>query len=64
MDALNPDRSSLRSKLRWKDCVRQDVALLGVEDPDSWMEMVQDRRWRLPIAAAKNHFSLQLQEYE
>ena len=45
-----------RPRLRWTDCVRRELQLLGVDDPDSWKDLAQDRRrWRLLVAAAKGH---------
>ena len=56
-------RPSGRPKLRWTDCVRQDLEKLDVPHPDQWMVHAQDRRWwRLLVAAAKDHAGLQLQE--
>ena len=52
-----------RPRLRWTDCVRSDLALLGIPNPDDWMEMALDRqRWRTLVAAAKDHPGPQLAE--
>ena len=52
-----------RPRLRWTDCVKLDLQLLGVANPERWREMAQDRReWRLLVAAAKDHPGLVLQE--
>ena len=52
-----------RPRLRWTDCVRQDLERLNVPYPDQWMVHAQDRRWwRLLVAAAKDQPGLQLQE--
>ena len=45
-----------RPRLRWSDCVRSDLRLLGVDDPEGWIDLAQDRRrWRLLVLAAKDH---------
>ena len=52
-----------RPRLRWADCIKQDLQLLGVANPERWREMAQDRRrWRLLVAAAKDHPGPLLQE--
>ena len=52
-----------RPRMRWEDNVKNDLVLLGVENPSDWWEMAQDRRpWRLLVKAAKDHNGLQLQE--
>ena len=52
-----------RPRLRWRDCVQQDLRLLGVQHPERWMEMAQSRGdWRTLVAAAKDHDGLQLLE--
>ena len=33
-----------RPKLRWEDCIKQDLALLGVDDPAGWRALAQDRQ--------------------
>ena len=39
-----------RPKLRWEDCVKHDLTLLGVDDPAGWTALAQDRqRWRQQI---------------
>ena len=45
-----------RPKLRWSDCVRNDLRLLEVDNPDDWHIIAQDRRrWRILVDAAKDH---------
>ena len=45
-----------RPRLRWSDCVRNDLALLQVDNPDQWIVIAQDRRrWKLLVRAAKDH---------
>ena len=45
-----------RPRTRWVDCVKSDLALLGVDDPENWVELAQDRRhWRQIVLAAKDH---------
>ena len=45
-----------RPRLRWVDCVKSDLTLLGVNDPHNWMIIARDRRrWRLLVQAAKDH---------
>ena len=52
-----------RPRMRWADNVVADLALLGVQNPEDWWELAQDRRrWRLLVEAAKGHVGLQLQE--
>ena len=52
-----------RPRMRWIDNVHADLAMLGVQDPQDWWELAQDRRrWRLLVEAAKGHVGLQLQE--
>ena len=64
LDGIPEGRRPLgRPRLRWSDCVKQDLQLLGVADPERWREMAQDRRrWRLLVAAAKDHPGPMLQE--
>ena len=52
-----------RPRLRWADCVTSDLTMLGVANPQDWMEMARDRRrWRLLVEAAKDHPGPQLAE--
>ena len=52
-----------RPRLRWTDCVRNDLTLLDAPNPDDWMALAADRRrWRLLVEAAKDHPGPQLAE--
>ena len=52
-----------RPRMRWADNVTSDLALLGVDNPQDWWALAQDRRqWRTLVSAAKDHPGLQLQE--
>ena len=52
-----------RPRLRWSDCVKHDLELLEIADPERWMDYAQDRLlWRNLVAAAKDLNGLQLQE--
>ena len=52
-----------RPRLRWRDNVISDLRLLGVDNPDEWIQLAQDhRRWRALVLAAKNHPGLQPRE--
>ena len=74
MPADNPARRALdgvpegrrppgRPRMRWVDCVRNDLTILGVDGADNWRNLAQDRRrWRLLVTAAKGHPGPQLQE--
>ena len=53
-----------RPRLRWEDCVKHDLALLGVDDPAGWMALAQDRqRWRQLVHTAKGHMGPAPMEY-
>ena len=48
-----------RPRRRWRDNVKADLAALGVEDPDSWWAMAEDRNtWKRLVKAAKDHHDL------
>ena len=52
-----------RPRLRWQDTVVSDLRQLGVDDPDNWIQLAQDRRgWRNLVLAAKDHPGLQPRE--
>ena len=52
-----------RPKMRWADNIRSDLALLGVQNPEDWWIIAQDRQqWRLLVTAAKDHMGLQVRE--
>ena len=52
-----------RPRMRWEDNLRSDLAMLGVQHPESWWDLAQDRRqWRTLVQAAKDHHGLQLRE--
>ena len=52
-----------RPRLRWRDTVVSDLRQLGVDDPDNWIQLAQDRRgWRNLVLAAKDHPGLQPRE--
>ena len=52
-----------RPRMRWSDNIRADLVLLGVDNPDGWWDLVQDRQqWRSLVAAAKDYMGRQLQE--
>ena len=45
-----------RPRMRWKDNIKKDAELLGVEDPDRWWDVALDRgEWRGLVKAAKDH---------
>lgn len=45
-------RSVARSRVRWTDCVREDIQRMGVEE--DWRETAQNRGvWRGVVAAAR-----------
>ena len=45
-----------RPRMRWKDNIKKDAELLGVEDPDRWWDVALDRgEWRGFVKAAKDH---------
>ena len=49
-------RPAGRPRQRWIDNVLADLRLLGVADPQRWMDAAQDRRaWRLLVHAAKSN---------
>ena len=48
-----------RPRRRWRDNVKEDLTALGV-DPDSWMELAQNRNtWKKFVKAAKDHHGLE-----
>ena len=52
-----------RPRMRWADNLHSDLRLLGIDDPEQWWQLAQDRqRWRQLVEAAKGHMGLQLQE--
>ena len=52
-----------RPRKRWSDNIRDDLVLLGVQNPDRWWDYAQDRQqWKQLVTAAKDHMGVQLQE--
>ena len=52
-----------RPRMRWSDNVVADLTSLGVQDPEDWWSLAQDRlQWRLLVQAAKDSMGLQLRE--
>ena len=52
-----------RPRLRWGDLIVSDLRLLGVQDPEQWPRVAQDRRrWRELVMAAKDQQRLQPRE--
>ena len=45
-----------RPRMRWSDNIKTDMEKLGVAGPEVWWDIALDRgRWKLLVAAAKNH---------
>ena len=45
-----------RPRMRWRNNVEEDLTTLGVEDPDSWWELAENRNiWKNIVKAAKDH---------
>ena len=52
-----------RPRLRWGDLIVSDLRHLGVQDPEQWPHVAQDRRrWRGLVMAAKDQQRLQPRE--
>ena len=52
-----------RPRLRWQDTVVSDLRLLGIVNPNDWIQLAQDRRgWRNLVLAAKDPHGLQPRE--
>ena len=52
-----------RPRLRWGDMIISDLRQLGVEHPEDWPRIAEDRRrWRTLVSAAKDQRGLQPRE--
>ena len=52
-----------RPRLRWSDTIVNDLRQLGVERPEDWPRIAEDRRrWRTLVSAAKDQRGLQPRE--
>ena len=52
-----------RPRLRWGDLIVSDLRQLGVDNPENWTHIAEDRRrWRTLVSAAKDQRGLQPRE--